>query len=354
MATAGVFSFQIAVPGGRSLGCAGITRVTVLPTHRRRGLLTAMMRRMTDDAHARGEPLAALFASEAPIYGRFGYGVAAYDVQIDIVRARSAFAQPVGGGGRVRLIDKANAPAIFTEVWNRAQPAQPGMLRHEESWWRHDLADLEAWREGSSEQYLAVYEDAGGRAQGVAQYRVKSAWTDNQADGTLTIQRLVGVTQQATAALWRYCLDVDLMTRVTARQRRVDDPVRYLLRDPRAALVKLFDSLWLRLLDVPAALAGRRYLVPGKLTLEVRDAFCPWNQGRYRLETSGGAASCEPSEEEPDLVISAEDLAALYLGGTTATTLADAGRLEGRSRGAIERADTLFQSERTPWCPSDF
>ena len=333
MATAGVFSFQIAVPGGRSLGCAGITRVTVLPTHRRRGLLTAMMRRMMDDARARGEPLAALFASEAPIYGRFGYGVAAYDVQIDIVRARSAFAQPVGGGGKVRLIDKANAPAIFTEVWNRAQPAQPGMLRHEESWWRHDLADLEAWREGLSEQYLAVYEDAGGRAQGVAQYRVKSAWTDNQADGTLTIQRLIGVTQQAVSIL---------------------TSVRYLLRDPRAALVKLFDSLWLRLLEVPAALAGRRYLVPGKLTLEVRDAFCPWNQRRYRLETSGGAASCEASEEEPDLVISAEDLAALYLGGTTASTLADAGRLEGRSRGAIERADTLFQSERTPWCPSDF
>jgi predicted acetyltransferase len=354
VATSGVFSFQIAVPGGLSLPCAGVTRVTVLSTHRRRGLLTAMMRRMVDEARRRGEPLAALFASEAPIYGRFGYGVAAYDVEIEIARARSAFAQPLEGGGRVRMLDATEAPAIFTDVWNRAQPAQPGMLRHSEAWWRHDLADLEAWREGESEQYLAIYEDAGGRAQGVAQYRVKSAWTDNQPDGTLTVHLLVGVTTEATAALWRHCLDVDLMARVHAWQRRVDDPVRFLLQDTRAARLKLNDSLWLRLVDVSAALAGRRYLSPGSLVLEVRDGFCPWNQRRYRLETGGGSGSCEATDAACDLVIDAGDLAAVYLGGTAPTALADAGRIEERSKGALERADTLFMSERTPWCPSHF
>jgi predicted acetyltransferase len=329
--------------------------VTVLPTHRRRGLLTAMMRRMLDDAHQRGEPLAALFASEAPIYGRFGYGVATYDVEIEVDRALSAFAQPVGGGGRVRLTDAAQAVGILTDVWNRAQPSQPGMLRHSEAWWRHDLADLESWREGMSEQFLAVYEDADGRPQGFVQYRVKSAWKDNRPDGTLTIYLMVGASAQATAALWRYCLDVDLMGRVTAWQRPVDDPVRFLLSDSRGARLKLNDSLWVRLVDVAAALSGRRYLASGSLVLEVRDAFCPWNERRYRLRAEAGrGAACEAVRDEPDLVISAADLAAIYLGGTAPRSLADAGRIEERSTGAVDRAAVLFQSERTPWCPSHF
>jgi predicted acetyltransferase len=354
VATAGIFSFEMAVPGGRNLPCPGVTRVTVRSTHRRRGLLTAMMRRQLEDIHARGEPLAALYASEAVIYARYGYGVATYEAELEIPRARSAFRQPPSAGGRVTLVDKEQAAAIFHDVWNRAQLSQPGMLKHTEAWWRHDLADLELWREGASEQYLAVYEDSSGRPQGFVQYRVKSAWTDNHPDGTLNILLLIAVTPEAYAALWRYCLDVDLMAKVVAWLRCVDEPVRFLLEDVRAPKTKVYESLWLRLVDVGVALAGRAYATPGTLVLDVRDAVCPWNQRRFKLETDAGKASCTPTQSEPDLVIDVADLAAIYLGGNRLTTLADAGRVDEVKAGAVRRADAMFQGERTPWCPTHF
>ncbi|HYM48992.1 MAG TPA: GNAT family N-acetyltransferase [Candidatus Limnocylindrales bacterium] len=354
VATAGIFSFEMAVPGGRNLPCAGVTRVTVMPTHRRRGLLTAMMRREMEDCQARQEPLAALYASEAVIYGRFGYGVATYDLELEIPRSRSAFRPLPQPGGRMRLVDKDRALPMIQDIWARAQPSQPGMLTHTETWWRHDLMDLEQWREGSSEQYLAVYEDAGGRPQGFAQYRVKLTWTDNQPDGTLTILLLIAATPEAYAAVWRYCLDVDLIAQVKASMRRVDEPVRFLLVDVRAPKAKLWESLWLRLVDVPAALSGRRYARSGSLVLDVRDAFCPWNQRRWKLETSDGTASCTQTREDADLGIDVADLAAIYLGGNRIGTLAQAQRIDERRPGAVALADAMFASERTPWCPTHF
>ena len=357
VATAGIFSFRLAVPGGANLPCAGVTRVTVRSTHRRRGLLTQMMRRQLEDAHQRGEPLAALNASEAMIYRRFGYGVAAYEADLEIARARSSFRELVPAGGGVALVDKVVGAHLLDHVWNRAQPAQPGMLAHTEDWWRHELADLEPWREGASEQYLAVYEegpDGIGAPQGFVQYRVTTAWTDNQPDGTLTIQMLVAVTSDAYAALWRYCLDVDLMARIRAHGRRVDEPLRFLLADGRALQEKLYDSLWLRLVDVPAALTGRRYRRAGTLVLDVRDSVCPWNQRRWTLEASEEGATCSATDHPADLVIDVADLAAVYLGGNRFGTLAEAGRVEEARPGALARADAMFASERTPWCPSHF
>jgi predicted acetyltransferase len=344
----------MAVPGRRNLPCAGVTRVTVLPTHRRSGLLTAMMRQEMLDCHARHEPLAALYASEAVIYGRFGYGVATYDLELEIPRSRSAFRQVPKAGGRVVLVDKEQALPMIQRIWGRAQPSQPGMLTHTEAWWRHDLADLETWREGSSEQYLAIYEDAAGHSQGFAQYRIKTTWTDNQADGTLTILLLMAATPEAYAAVWRYCLDVDLMARVVAPMRRVDEPVRFLLADPRAPKAKLNESLWLRLVDVPAALIGRRYGRPGSLVLEVQDGFCPWNQRRWKLEVTDGTAACAETAGEADLVIDVADLAAIYLGGNRPSTLAAARRIDERTPGAIALADAMFASDPTPWCPTHF
>jgi predicted acetyltransferase len=147
---------------------------------------------------------------------------------------------------------------------------------------------------------------------------------------------------------------VDLMARVAAEMRPVDEPLRFLLADSRQPKTRVEDGIWLRLVDVTAALTGRRYAVEGKLALRVRDAFCPWNDGQVQLVGGPAGAECKPHTGSPDLVIDAADLAALYLGGNRFHTLFEAGRLEELSPGAIARADMMFATDRAPWCPSHF
>ena len=354
VATSEIFSFGMTVPGGACLPCGGITRVTVRSTHRRRGLLTRMMQRELLDMHERDEPLAALYASEAPIYGRFGYGLATYDLELEIPRARSAFRRPVEAPGRILLVDRTRAEADFAAVMEQALPLRPGMLKLPGYWWQHDLSDLEPWREGASEQYLAVYEDEKGKATGFALYRLKLRWTDNQPDGTLVLVHLVTATDDAYAGLWRYLLDVDLMARVSAWMRPVDEPLRFLLVDPRAPKANLNESLWLRLVDVRDALGRRRYRQPGALTIDVRDALCPWNAGRFTLEASETQARCEPATRSADLALDVGDLAALYLGANSAHALHAAGRIEEGTPNSVSLLHRMFQGEVAPWNPIHF
>jgi predicted acetyltransferase len=353
VATAGIFSYQMTVPGA-ILPAGGVTRVTVLPTHRRRGLLTAMMRRQLDDMHERGEPLAALYASEAPIYGRFGYGPATYTADFEIDRTRSAFAADRTDAARtLQLVDVETAIDVFTRVWERVRPDQPGMLDENTAFWRYELADPEFRRQGASEQYRVIYRN-GEAPEGFALYRVKPGWKDGQPDGTLLLQMLIAATPDAYAALWRYCLDVDLMARLTASWRPVDEPLRFLLADPRAPRLKVTDGIWLRLVDVDAALAGRRYAVDGRLVLRVRDDFCPWNEGQVELTGGPAGADCRRIDARPDLELEAADLGAMYLGGNRFRTLHAAGRLSEIRSGAVARADAMFATDRAPWCPSQF
>jgi predicted acetyltransferase len=352
--TSEIFSFGMTVPGGACLPCGGVTRVTVRSTHRRRGLLSRMMERELLDMHDRGEPLAALYASEAPIYGRFGYGLATYELELEIPRTRSAFRRPVQVSGRILLVDKKRAESDFSSVMAQALPQRPGMLKLPGYWWQHDLTDLEPWREGASEQYLAIYEDEHGRATGFALYRVKLAWTDNQPDGTLVLVHLVTATDDAYAALWRYLLDVDLMARVSAWMRPVDEPLRFLLVDARAPKAKLNESLWLRLVDVREALRRRGYRQPGAVTIDVRDPLCRWNTGRFTLEASETEATCEPASGSVDLALDIGDLAALYLGGNSAHALQSAGRIDEQKPGSVSLLHKMFQGAIAPWNPIHF
>jgi predicted acetyltransferase len=342
----------MAVPGG-SLACGGVTRIGVASTHRRRGLLSAMMRRQLDDMHQRGEPLAALYASEAPIYGRFGYGLATYMAEIEIERAHSAFLKPPPTGGRVMMVDVPAAVDAFTQVWSQVQPTQPGMLTLDARWWRLHLVDLEINRDGFSPQYRVVYEIEG-KPAGFALYRIKMDWDAAGPIGVLRVEHLIAATADAYAALWRYVVDVDLIARVTAEGRPIDEPLRFLLADSRQPKTRVEDGIWLRLVDVARALAGRRYAVDGRLVLRVRDAFCPWNEGHYELNGGPTNAACERCNEDPDLELSAADLAAVYLGGNRFRTLHEAGRVQELHRGAAPRADAMFATDRTPWCPSHF
>jgi predicted acetyltransferase len=350
--TAGIFSYQMAVPGG-SLACGGVTRVGVAATHRRRGLLTAMMRRQVDDMHQRGEPLAALYASEAPIYGRFGYGLATYMADIEIQRSHAAFVNAGSTGGRVVMVDGPAAVDAFAQVWARVQPAQPGMLTLDARWWRNILADLESNRQGFSPHYRVVYE-ADGKPVGFALYRIKMDWDATGPIGVLRVDSLIAASADAYAALWRYVLEVDLIARVTAEARPVDEPLRFLLADSRQPKTRIDDGIWLRLVDVAQALAGRRYAVEGRLVLRVRDTFCPWNEGHYELNGGSTSAACDRCSDDPDLELSAADLAAVYLGGNRFRTLHEAGRIQELHRGALSRADAMFATDRAPWCPSHF
>ena len=352
VATAGIFSYQMTVPGG-VLPCGGVTRVSVLTTHRRRGLLTAMMRRQLDDMHERDEPLAALYASEAPIYGRFGYGLGTYQAAVEIERRHAAFAKKVSGSGRLSMVDVPTAVRAFTRVWEQARANQPGMLTFDERWMRAQLADLELQREGASPHYRVLYQ-TGENPSGFAIYRIKMDWDASGPNGTLRLEMLVAATAEAYAALWRHLLDVDLMARVTAEMRPVDEALRFLLADSRQPKTRIEDGVWLRLVDVPAALAGRRYAVDGRLALRVRDAFCPWNDGHHELIGGPSGAECKRAGATPDLALDAADLAAVYLGGNRFRTLFEAGRIEELRPGAIARADAMFATDRAPWCPSHF
>jgi predicted acetyltransferase len=352
IATAGAFSFDMTVPGG-SLPTAGVTRVAVLPTHRRRGLLTSLMRRQLDDIHERGEPLAILYASEAPIYGRFGYGVASFHAQVSLPRG-AAFRGPALGPGGVSFIEAERARVVFPRVWEAVKAGQPGMVTREPAWWDAGLEDAPARRPpGASPLYLALYQE-GRRPTGFAVYRIRQEFTAGQAQGALILETLIARTVAAYAGLWRFLLDVDLVVRIEAESRPAAEPLLLLLDDPRVLDARPRDGIWLRLVDVSAALAGRSYSVDGGLVIEVQDHFCPWNQGTYELDVVGGTASCRRVRRRPDLVLDTDSLAATYLGGVGFRALARAARVKERRRGALSQADAMFASDPPPWCPVHF
>jgi predicted acetyltransferase len=350
--TAATASMELTVPGG-TLPMAGVTAVGVIPTHRRKGILSQLMRRHLDHVREEGEALAGLWASESVIYGRFGYGMAAYSTGFKIERGRSQFARPFDDPGRVRLAERGEALGIMPDVFERFRVRQPGTWSRTPPWWDVLTADLEHWREGASALWFAIHE-TDGEADGYATYRVKQEWSGSFPGGALKVRDLVAETDQAYAALWRYCFDVDLIAKIEAWPRAVDEPLFHMLADPRRLSVKLFDGLWIRLVDVPGALSGRRYRSEGQVVFEVQDPFCPWNAGRYELTGGPDGAECRRSEREPDLVVSAADLGAVYLGGVRFGTLARAGRVGEARMGALAEADAMFGWDPQPWCPSVF
>jgi predicted acetyltransferase len=342
--TAAAEAFPLTVPGGR-VGAAGILGVTVLPTHRRRGILTELLRRLVADSRERGEPLALLYASEGGIYGRFGFGAATYECDVRVARRRGAFRRPVGGAG-LRLLPPAGAADLMARIAAKAAAAQPGSVSRPPAWWRW-LAEQPPPAGRGDPQVVVREQEDGFAMYGLDMARFSLPGLDG---GTLRLAWLLALGPEAHAALWRHCLDVDLVDEVVARHRPVDEPLRHLLADPRAVESRVWDGLWARLVDVEAALNGRAYGEPGRVVLRVEDGFCPWNTGTYAVEAGG----CTRTDAEPDLALPADALAACYLGGNRFTTLCRAGLVEARSRGAAERADVLFASPRTPWCPYHF
>jgi len=349
--SAGAVAFEITVPGGAFLPAAGVTSVGVLPTHRRRGVLRALMRRQLDDVREQGQPLAYLWASEAVIYQRFGYGLGTLTAAFDILRQGTAFPRPFEPGGRMRLVDRADALKAFPSVYDRVRPVRPGMPGRDEVWWHEGFRDPEYEREGASPFFFALHESAGS-VDGYVAYRIKEGWGHSTGPHhSLEVEELVAATDEAYASLWRYCFDIDLVRRVKGWKRPIDEPLLHMLVEPRALGFQVRDGTWLRIVDAPAALEGRRYGVQGRLVLVLRDEFCPWNEGRWALEGGPEGASCRSVDAEPDLELGASELAAMYLGAVRPSTLARAGRLSERREGALKQADAMFASDVAPWCP---
>ncbi len=343
---AGAWPFSITIPGGGELPCPGVTWVGVLPTHRRRGVLTAMMRFQLDDLRRRGEPLAALWASESLIYGRFGYGISAPVHELDAARSRFAFRDDPGPEGSLRLVTREEAAELFPPVYERIRAQRTGMLSRSKEWWWEQSLYVGPGPPGTGPRSFVVYE-RDGRAEGYAYYRIRTKWEAGVPQGSVAVIQALGETPTATRELWRFLFGVDLTERVDTQ---ILDPAAGLwlgVVDPRRLQIKLADGLWLRLVDVEAALRARSWPSDDALVLEVNDAFCPWNDGFYRIG-EGRVASA------PDLVLSAADLASAYLGGVDVFALAAAGRIEERTAGAVARADALFRTPLPPFCPEVF
>jgi predicted acetyltransferase len=341
VATTGAFTRTLTVPGA-TVGCAAVTAVAVVATHRRRGLLTGMMRRQLEDVRERGEPVAALWASEGRIYGRFGYGIGA--TQAHVVARRPAARLAAPPAGELRAGPAGEHVEAMRAIHDLVRPGRPGLLDRPGPWWQDRLYDSEADRGGAQPLRAVVADD------GYALYATRPGYDEDGPAGEVMVRELVAATPEARAVLWAFLLDQDLTRSVTWEMAPVDEPLWLMLTDPRALRRRVADGLWVRVVDVAAALSARTYATSLDVVLEVADPFCPWNEGRYRL--AGG--TCEPTEAEPDVALDATALGAAYLGGTTLRELAEAGRVRELRPGALDRTSAAFRGDVAPWCPEMF
>ncbi|MVO88802.1 GNAT family N-acetyltransferase [Streptomyces sp. p1417] len=338
---ASVYGRVLTVPGART-PVAGVTLVAVLPTHRRRGILTTMMRQQLTELHeSGGEAIAALNAAEATIYGRFGYAAASHLARIRGDKrdmALRADADP--GPGTLRLLDADRARPLLEKIHDTVRLRTVGWVDRAEKYWDARLHDPEHARHGATALRFAVHSEPGGEATGYALYR--------SGGRTVQIVELVATTRQSYASLWRYFIDLDAHDHLTY-EGAVDEPLPHLLRNPRAVRTTVVDNLWVRLVDVGRALTARRYPAGLDVVLEVEDTFCPWNTGRHHLRAEGETVTCERTRARADLRLSVAELGAAYLGGPTLAALAAAGRVQELRPGALAAASRAFRGEREPF-----
>jgi predicted acetyltransferase len=345
--TAADFPFTLTVPGGE-LAAGGVTWVAVLPTHRRQGILTELMRRELQDLHERGDPLAVLWASEAAIYGRFGYGLAAPHFEMDADRARFALRDDPGPRGKVRMVSLEDAIEPCMRVYDRVRPTIPGFTARERMWWEEfRLFDSESSRRGASPKYVAIVE-LDGEPSAYAIYRIKQEWRHGFSHSEVRVVEALAANATAERDLWRFVFGIDLIARVSSRLDPAS-PLFLMVVDARSLNLRVSEGLWLRLVDVEGALRGRSYASDEEVVVEVRDEFCPWNAGRYRV-----GASVERTDDGADIEVDVADLASVYLGAFTFSRLAAAERVREVKAGALARADELFRTPRLPYCPEDF
>jgi predicted acetyltransferase len=349
--TAAALTMRLTVPGGE-VEIGYVTAVGVRATHRRRGVNTQLMRRQLDDARERGEPVAVLQASEGGIYGRFGYGLGTFALSVEIGTGRSAFVRGYAPSGEMRLVERDEGMKGILSVNGATRLVRPGMVQLDEP--RLDYQITHDHGPDKDVPPLIALHETDGDVDGYVVYKVKHEWPEGFPRSVLTVRDLDATTPGSYADVWRYVLDTDLIERVEAWDRPVDEPLLHLVQEPRRLRATIHDSLWIRLVDLAGALRARRFSNDGGVVLEVVDRFCPWNAGSYALETSDGEGAVDRTDARPDIVCTVNELAAAYLGGTSFRRLHRAGLVEERTAGALARADAMFGWDPAPWCPYDF
>ncbi len=349
--TALAHSFLVSVPGGEARA-AGVGDVTVLPTHRRRGILRALMRHQLDDFHARAEPLACLWPSEAAIYGRFGYGPAWPALHWEADTRDVAFLPEVvetttAPGLEVRLLGAEEARPALEQVYEGVRRRTPGMLQRTSVWWDAVLGD----REGSMLRAVAT---DGDRPVAYALYTVKASWGSSGPENRIDVRELACDSPRGAAAVWSYLFSVDLVRTVACWNRPGDDPLPWMVRNRRALQRRAGEGLWVRLVDLPAAIAARRYRADATVVVEIHDSACPWNEGRWRLDLGPEGGGAERTTGDPEVVVETAHLASAYLGGFGLGALAGAGLVAERVDGAVAALDRAMAWDPAPWTPSYF
>jgi predicted acetyltransferase len=357
----GAYSFQLAVPGG-TVPAAGITMIAVLPSYRRRGILTGLMNRLFSDARDRSEPVAILFATEAVIYGRFGFGLGSQHQELTIRRGEArlavgAAATAPPGELRLRETEPLQARAELAKVFDSVYAQLPGTLARDDRWWTYRLTDVPSMRSpGTSVPRCLVAEDDDG-PRGYVLYQTKMDWDEHHLPaGELNVRELYATDPAAYAALWADVLSRDLVAEVNTLMRPIDDPLLAMFAEPRRARPAPADGLWVRLLDVPAALTRRSYAAPADLVLDVIDPVIDGNSGRWRLSTPGRAAgganeatTCERSRDAADVRLTVQALGASYLGGASFGQLAGAGHIAELTPGALATLAAAMSWDRAPF-----
>ena len=344
------FTFDISVPGGRKLPMAGTTIVAVKPTHRRRGLLRRLMSAHFEDVAARSEPLAGLWASEAQIYGRFGYGWATDFIDAEI-SSSAVLTGTTDASVTMRMVDQESFLDTAPSLYERIRLVEPGTISRSENWWvlRRCDDDPETRSGASATRYVVA--SRGGEPVGYVAYRTKDDYTDGVSNGEVRIREIAALDLEAELAIWKFIFSIDLITKIKVYARPIDDPLLHRLENSRAYQRKVGDGLYLAVMDVPAALQGRTYSAPGSLAIEVTDQH---TAGVYQLTVDDdGTATCAPSTGDGEITMQARTLGSVYLGGRRINTMARAGRITGTAT-AIALADRMFQGERAPLIRDSF
>ncbi|MDB1087950.1 GNAT family N-acetyltransferase [Streptomyces sp. ACA25] len=357
VATYRSFDQQVTTVGGAALASNAVTGVTVLPTHRRRGLLSGLITADLAAAKERGDVVSTLIAAEYPIYGRFGFGPVTSHTSWEVTGTRAGVDPRWSGpecGGSISFADGAEVRKLGPGLHDRFRAGQPGAVNRRPLWWQRHTGEVDFGPDAWKEPFHVVYRDTDGEPQGLVTYRSDATWTGSMPDQRATVDRLIATTPAAERALWHFLLSVDWVTVIAASGRGPDDLLPHLLPDPRAARAREHaDFLWMRPLDIPRMLEARAYPAAGELVLDVTDPL-GLTAGRYLLEVSPQGASCTATTRGPDLSMDTGALSSLQFGDHTPARLAALGRISEERPGAVRRAGLLLHTGRRPWCPDGF
>jgi predicted acetyltransferase len=340
--TADAVTSGLTLPGGAIVDHAAVSHIGVLPSFTRKGIATELMRHQLRDISTRGEVVATLRASEATIYERYGYGVASSSQTVEVQTARATLRPDVGAGGPVRLLDVTEAWNVLPRIYADNRPSRPGTIDRPEVWWQSARTRAES---SSGPSYVAVCGEPGFES-GFARYRpvdTESWFISDQR--TIAVEDFFAPTTDAYLGLLRFLLGLDLIDRVVFWMMPIDDPLPWLVVDRRAVRVSaIHDETWLRVVDAEKALAARRYVGEGAVTIAVDDPLLPHNSASFTVEGDG----VEPTDRCPQLQTRVEGLAAALLGGATWHSLAVAGLARADDPSALAIADRLFAVRDAP------